>query len=431
MTIPSRLVVGSPTVYGGTVNTPARNITIGPERFGIDSNVLIAKTYDGGERVYYEMGYDITTGKELWVHGQEQSVQTFFTTVGSGIYAAYDFATATWVGHDIKTGQKLWTSDPIGTGTGWADFVGYGNTIANGVLYTGSWDGYMTAINTTNGKTIWKFFAGNAGASTPYGSWPMWGSVMVGGGVVYTAGGQESPSNPLYPGYRLFAINATTGQKVWDISGYFSVKAIADGYLMAFNSYDSKAYIFGKGPSKTTISAPDTGVTTDTPITITGSVTDIAAGTQTDLIASNYPNGLPAVSDASQTQFMQAVYMQQQMPTNITGVPVILSVIDSNGNYRQIGTTTSNARGTYGFTWTPDIPGDYTVIAEFAGSESYYGSSAQTYFYASAPAPTPAPTQAPGSSTADIYLLPGIIAIIVAIAIVGAVLALIVTKKRP
>ena len=72
-----------------------------------------------------------------------------------------------------------------------------------------------------------------------------------------------------------------------------------------------------------------------------------------------------------------------------------IDVIDSNGNYRQIGTTTSD-EWQFGFTWTPDIPGNYTVIANFAGSESYYPSSAPTYFYASGPAatPTPSPTQA-------------------------------------
>ena len=97
------------------------------------------------------------------------------------------------------------------------------------------------------------------------------------------------------------------------------------------------------GPSKTTVTAPNIGVTTSTPITITGTVTDISAGSQQDAVAANFPNGLPCVSDASMTQFMEAVYMQQPMPTNITGVPVTLYVLDSNNNYRSIGTTTSNA----------------------------------------------------------------------------------------
>ena len=123
---------------------------------------------------------------------------------------------------------------------------------------------------------------------------------------------------------------------------------------------------------------------------------------------------------------METVYEQQPMPNNITGVPVTLSVIDSNGNSRQIGTTTTNAMGTYGFTWTPNIAGNYTVIATFAGSGSYYGSSAETYFYASN-VPTGVPTttaQANIATTGDIvtYLVVAVIAIIVAIALVGLLL---------
>ena len=62
------------------------------------------------------------------------------------------------------------------------------------------------------------------------------------------------------------------------------------------------------------------------------------------LLQQNFPNGLPCVSDASMTQFMEAVYEQQPMPTNTTGVPVTLYVLDSNNNYRSIGTTTTNAK---------------------------------------------------------------------------------------
>jgi outer membrane protein assembly factor BamB len=423
-TIPVHIVSGSPVVYGGSVNPG--DWDIGAVRQGIDSNVLLAKTSDWVDVTYYEMGYDISTGEELWVHGQDESVGTFFTFVGDGIYASWDIAAGTWVGYDIKTGKKLWTSD---ASTGWGGFVQYGNVIADGALFAGSYDGYLTAIDVTNGDTIWKFYAGNAGTATPYGSWPFWGGVMVGGGVVFSAGGQESPSNPLYPGYRLFAVNETTGQGIWNISGYFSVRAIADGYLMAFNSYDGRIYTFGRGPSKLTISAPSVGVTTNTPVTFTGSVTDIAAGTQQDRVASNYPSGVPCVSDSSQSQFMEAVYMQQPMPSDVTGVPVTLSVLDSNGNQYDIGTTTSDASGTYGLTWTPPIPGEFTVYATFEGTESYYGSCAATHLYASeAAAATAEPTPMP-ASTADLYFLPMSIGIIIAIIVVGLLLFLLLRKR--
>jgi len=60
---------------------------------------------------------------------------------------------------------------------------------------------------------------------------------------------------------------------------------------------------------------------------------DFSAGTTSTLVSSKYPYGLPCVSDESQSDFMEAVYQQQVMPNNITGVDVTLSVIDSNNNF--------------------------------------------------------------------------------------------------
>jgi hypothetical protein len=131
------------------------------------------------------------------------------------------------------------------------------------------------------------------------------------------------------------------------------------------------------------------------------------------------------------SQFMEAVYEQQPMPTNITGVPVTLTETDVNHNTFVIGTTTTNAMGVYGFDWTPPIPGNYTIVATFAGSHSYYGSSASTYIYASSPPPTPAPTAPPVSglaSTGTVEL--GVAAVVIAMIICVAVLAVLMLRKR-
>ena len=132
------------------------------------------------------------------------------------------------------------------------------------------------------------------------------------------------------------------------------------------------------------------------------------------------------------TQWMEAVYEQQPMPTNVTGVPVTLSVIDSNGNNRPIGTTTTDASGLYSYTWIPDIPGNYTLTATFAGTQSYYGSSAQTAFYASSPPATPAPTATPitGLATAS-EVTYGIVAAVIAIIIAIAIVGLLLLRKKP
>jgi hypothetical protein len=160
-------------------------------------------------------------------------------------------------------------------------------------------------------------------------------------------------------------------------------------------------------------------------------VTDISAGSQQNAVAMNFPNGLPCVSDASMSQFMEAVYEQQPMPSNITGVTVTLYVLDSNNNYRAIGTTTTNAEGTFGLTWTPDITGNYTVTAVFGGTGAYYGSSASTVFHAGSPTATQAPTATPANNLASNTTVEyGIVAIAIIIIIIGAVLSMLVTRKH-
>jgi outer membrane protein assembly factor BamB len=399
---------------------------------GFSGNVLVAQVGNinsGGQQAFMDVGYDLTTGQELWTRNDTVQTDENFYAFGDGIYACFSFLTMRWTAYDATTGKQLWVSDP--NVYPWGAYINYAPIIANGVLYSGSFDGYVHAINITTGKELWQFSSGNSGLETPTGTYPFWFGPIIGGDVVFAGTGQETPSQPLTLGQQVYAINETTGQKIWSIDGWMSLEAIADGYLVGYNGYDSQIYCFGMGPSKTTVTAPDVGVTTATPITITGTVTDISAGSQQEAVAANFPNGLPCVSDASMSQFMEAVYMQQPMPTNVTGVPVTLSVIDSNGNHYNIGTTTTNAMGEYGLTWTPDIPGNFTVIATFAGTNGYYGSSASTYFYAS-PAATVVPTSAPVSlASTQTYIMYGVIAIIVVIIIIGAILAMLMLRKRP
>jgi hypothetical protein len=129
---------------------------------------------------------------------------------------------------------------------------------------------------------------------------------------------------------------------------------------------------------------------------------------------------------------MGYVYQQQPEPTNFTGVPVNIYVLDSNHNYRQIGTATTNENGMYTLTWTPDIAGNYTVYANFAGTNGYWPSSDTTSFTAMQASATAAPTATPLSGVATQTALEyGIVAIIIVIIIIGAVLALLLTRKHP
>ncbi|MGA2683351.1 MAG: Ig-like domain-containing protein [Candidatus Bathyarchaeia archaeon] len=107
-------------------------------------------------------------------------------------------------------------------------------------------------------------------------------------------------------------------------------------------------------------------------------------------------------------------------------------MFDPNNNTYTIGTATTDANGMYTLTWKPDIPGNYIVYANFAGTNGYWPSSDTAAFYASAAAPTPAPTATPLAGLAsNNTLMYGLIAIIVVIIIGIAALAMIMLRKRP
>ncbi len=339
---------------------------------------------------------------------------------------------------DARTGAKLWTNTFTGDNSAepnYYDLFSLKPYVANGKLVTVGLGGDVWAHDVKTGELAWYTnttkILGDPGIETPYGIWPFWVFSCNGfsSDVAYLAVGHEY-NPPLFHGAQMIALNLTDGSTIWtELGTYTRSTSIAYGILFSLNMYDNQLYAFGKGPSQTTISAPQVGVTTATPITITGRVTDIAEGSKQHEVAANFPNGVPCVSDESQSKFMEYVYQQQPLPMDTTGVSVTISVVDQNGNYREIGTT-KTVDGTYAYVWTPDISGTFQVIASFEGSNSYYPSSSTTYFYAS-DAATPQPTAAQPTglaTTADLstYMAVGVLAIIIVVVTIGV---LILRKK--
>ncbi len=388
---------------------------------------------------FYQAGLDANTGEFLW--GPINTTRTPWTKIsgnlydigvaGNGVWVEYTSETASWDAYSLKTGQHVW--GPVVGGHNSESYFNIHSDMGYGTLFAADYGGYVNAFNLTNGKLLWTWNTGSSGVDTPFGNWPVLHIDVIADGKLYVMGG-HTYSPPLYHYAKLYCLNASTGEELWNINCFTTTNgpeaAISDGILLEPNAYDNQIYAFGKGPTKLTLSAPAVGVTTSTPITISGMITDISPGADKLAVAKNFPNGLPCVSDESMTPFMEAVYQQQPMPADITGVSVTLYVLDSNDNYRSIGTTTADTAGTYGFTWTPDIPGDFKAVAVFEGSNSYFGSSAQAYFHASeaVSTATPEPTQQP-QSMADLYFLPVSAGMIIAIVAVLALMILMLRKK--
>ena len=393
------------------------------------------------------MGASLLTGKLLW---NVTTSNIFFSAMtmlaDRGEFAARMLG-GFWECWNLQTGAVEWQSATPGTPGGesypWGDFGAYTVASYGGLLYDFSYAG-IYAINWTNGQIAWHFTDPSVPFEVPWYPSSSWfsNSPQIADGMLYYANGEHSPTEPLARGWGLYCLNALTGEEVWNMTGGGLAGPISGGYMAFASNDDGSLYVFGIGPSATTVSAPQTAITAGTNVVISGTVLDESSGMispNTAPVGSTpaYKNdaelaNVACVSDASMTTYMGYLYQQQPIDglygnVTVTGVPVTISAVGPSGTSIPIATVTSNAQGTFGYTWTaPTTPGQYTITATFAGDDSYGSSTANTYATVVAPTATatPTPTATPPSNLANTtdlitYIAIAVIVLIIAIAIVG------------
>jgi hypothetical protein len=375
---------------------------------------------------------DLLTGQELWQTetdtdsglGDDFSGSTRIADQGKFAILLNDGYFHCW---DLRTGQYLWKGEL--SSWPWGIWGQYDIASAYGMLYYPQYDG-VVARDWDTGKIVWRY---RYTAPYPYetvysdNDFPFRTDLLIADGVVYCANDEHSASNPLPRGYKIHAMDALTGEGLWNVTGQFGADSIAEGYMLAGNR-DGYVYCFGKGKSETTVTAPDVAVPKGTAITIKGSVLDLSPAQP----------GTPCVDANSMGVQMDYLHMQQPVSgywgnQTITGVPVLLTAIGEDGNYVDIGTTTTDGYyGTFGHEWTPPDEGKYKIIASFEGDDSYGSSGASTYVTVG-PAPEDVDVGPVEDSVSDVkdsvnsqttYII-----VILVIAIIGLVIALYVALK--
>ncbi len=402
-----------------------------------------------------------TRGTVLWSKTYQPPAGNISRSFGpvdpeNRVFTMTDKETMQWLGYDMDNGNLLW--GPVGN---FRDFQYYGQVsnppapghVAYGNLYVGGYGGELHCFDTRTGALKWVYNNTYSGDQTPWGLYTLF-VAGIADGKVYCYSSEHSPNIPLYKGSEIRCIDAMTGEEVWTLMGWYAMGSfgqmpmpIADGKVVYLNVYDMQIYCIGKGPSAITVDAPATEISQGQSVLVRGTVTDVSVGAK-QLITDGKFNVVPAMSDASQGSWMEYLYMQKPMPTDAVGVTVKLAAIDPNGNYQDLGTTTTDLYGNYAVAWTPPVEGMYQVIAMFEGSNSYYGDTQTTYFMVgpapaapsaqptTAPtvAPTTAPTVAPTATASpsvapppeaapstDIYIIAAAAAVIIVVAAVAAV----------
>lgn len=372
-----------------------------------------------------------------WTPPQDQTLYSKCASLEAGFFLVTAKESATHYAFDINNGKFLWgPTEPQYYLDSFSILLYGAPKIVYGNVYCQAMSGILYCYDGKTGETLWTY--------TPTDPWNevLWSDqwtntiMFIADGKIYSGNYEHSPETPRARGAIFTCINATNGDLIWKQNGvwptsYTPDAMIGDSTMVLMDAYQNRIYAYGKGPSATEVTAPGMSVTAGNSIVISGKVTDISPGTNDASLKMRFPNGVPAVSLESQSEWMLYVYKQFERPTNATGVEVILTAIDPNSNYVTLGTTTTDASGTFGFNWvTPNVPGKYTITATFTGSPAYYSSSAQTYAIIAAPTePTAEPTGIP-ASLSETYFVPAIAGLFIAM-IVGFVLMLLLLRKRP
>ena len=360
---------------GGRSTFPGETVTV--------SAISIAPTRRG--QLLYSTTWDSPAG---WVDGN-QVVEWMAWSAEDMVATLYAREKGENFGVSLETGELIWgpTTPPQNYLDSLDDTKSGARTIYNGKLYSASVSGIVYCWDVNTGEPVWSYEVDD-----PY-SEILWANtwwarpLFITDGKIYVGSYEHSPIDPRPRGAPFTCLDAETGEVIWRADGLFRQTRwggraiIGDSIIATQDTYDQRVYAIGKGPSKTTLQIQTDIIPWGNSVMITGMVTDESPGTNDPALTMRFPNGVPAIADEYMSEWMLHVYKQYPLPDCVEGgggVEVVLTTFDPNGNYYEIGRVTSSNTGMFKLMWAPPVPGEYTIMATFEGSEGYYGSYAET-----------------------------------------------------
>ena len=142
-----------------------------------------------------------------------------------------------WWGYSLNDGSLLWgptAQQPSGTCTangGW--FLRLRQT-----LFRLLWRNTLLLRHKDRETAVELTRLTGIGYESPYGNFPVGygGEYAAADGKVFLYSTEHSPTQPLWRGSYLRAINANDGTELWKILNFVSGMGIADGYIVAGNN---------------------------------------------------------------------------------------------------------------------------------------------------------------------------------------------------
>ena len=164
----------------------------------IASDVLLmtstpeVSAYSWNPGYVYQAGYSAIDGSLLWGPIWREETPwcrlSVAAAAGDGFYYEYNMETMAWRAFSLKTGQLVWGPITIENPNDIYGYYSQSYIAAYGAVYMTDLGGYVYAINATTGAKLWTFYTGNAGLETPYGEYPLYNLAVAADGKIYAQG---------------------------------------------------------------------------------------------------------------------------------------------------------------------------------------------------------------------------------------------------
>jgi hypothetical protein len=332
----------------------------------------------------------------------------------------------------LDNGKYMWETDPGCYADSWSGATAQSQPekfFAYNKYYSAGPAGIITCHDAKSGELIWEYQ--NVDKYTESYLRENWWSIIcaITDGKIYIGHREHSPLEPKPRGAPFLCLDAEDGTLIWEMDGAFRQTmwggraVMGDSIIATMDTYDQQIYAIGKGPSELSVSVSSPIATAGVPIMISGTVLDVSPGTTQDNVRFRFPNGVPAVGDASQSEWMLHVYKQFSKPMDVVGIDITVYAYDAvNDEVIDVGVAQSDASGRYALTWTPTRAGSFDIYAYFAGTGAFYGDTAkaEAAVFAAPDVPEPEPSPPYG-----LYIIGAVIIVIV----VNLIVTLLLRKK--
>jgi outer membrane protein assembly factor BamB len=312
---------------------------------------------------------DATNGTLIWKvnlpYNQWGTDMMSSPSVGDGMVFAASNKQA-YYGINATTGKIQWTYRD----TNASEFIICSPVYDDGKVYLID-EFFTVCVDALSGKTLWSTFLGAE----------LYISPTYADGKLYSISDERG----------LYVVNATSGEKLYYVaipSNTWSAPTLYDGKLYSGNN-DWNVYCYSEYPplnSSLTIKLAQPKVVLGGSVSGSGSL-------------------VPGEANAS----------------------IVLSFVKPDGTVINMQVVTSE-KGTFNFTYTPDVVGDWTVAAQWQSDKGYYASAYSENVpvaVALAPTPTPTPSPPPAKGLPAEY----IIAIAASIAVIVSSVAFFYMKR--